>query len=401
MNVARSGRVVLAPDKFKGSLSGSAVATCLAHGMREVFPEADIVVAPVADGGEGTVDAALAHGFDAIEAAARGPLRTTVRATLAVRGDTAIVELAQASGLPLLTPGSYRALAATTYGTGELISAALDAGCTRVILGLGGSASTDGGAGMLQALGATLRDADGFVLAPGVGSALATYVVDLTTLDPRLSATSFVIATDVDNVLLGAAGAARVFAPQKGATPDEVDQLEAALERWQRLVHAAVGSDHSTRPGSGAAGGTGFAALAALGATVRPGVEVLLEITGFDDLLRGAALVVTGEGSLDTQSLGGKTPIGVARAASRSGVPTVAVAGRTTLDRAQLDEAGFASTYTLQDLEPDLDTCMREAPRLLQEIGSLIALHHLDMPTRATSGRVIKRGEERVTLISP
>jgi glycerate kinase len=293
-------------------------------------------------------------------------LRSTVRATLAVRGDTAIVELAQASGLSLLTPDSYRALAATTYGTGELISAALDVGCSHVILGLGGSATTDGGAGMLQALGATLRDADGAVLAPGAGSALTTYA-------------------DVDNVLVGASGAARVFAPQKGANPDEIDELEAGIERWRRLIHAAIGIDHSMRPGAGAAGGAGFAALAALGATTRPGVDVLLQLTRFDDLVRGAALVVTGEGSLDTQTLGGKTPIGVARAARRYGVPTVAVAGRTTLDRRQLDEAGFASTYTLQDLEPDLDICMREAPRLLQQIGRLIA-HQLHGSGPALSG---------------
>jgi glycerate kinase len=363
-----TGTVVLAPDKFKGSATAEQVARSLRAGLLDVAPGTTVVEVPVADGGEGTVDAALRQGFRALPVRVRGPLGDPVDAVVAVRDRTAVVELALASGLALV--GSRPApTTATTYGTGQLVAAALDAGCTSIVLGLGGSASTDGGSGMLQALGAVLLDADGAPVPAGLGHPLRTHAVDLTRLDARLRDADVVVATDVDHPLLGRRGAAPVFAPQKGADARQVEALADALARWAALV----GPASAAAPGAGAAGGVGFAALAALGARVRPGVEVVLEIVGLAEQLAGARLVVTGEGSLDEQSAGGKTPVGVARAAAAAGVPAVAVAGRTTLAPDALRALGFTATYTLVEREPDVARCLAEAPALLRAVGREIA----------------------------
>jgi glycerate kinase len=368
-----AAHVVLAPDKFKGSLPATDVAAWLRAGILREQPLADVRIAPVADGGDGTLDAAVHSGFRRVDVEARGPLGDPVDAAIAVRGDTALVELAQASGLQLLAGTGLEPLTASSHGTGDLVRAALDQGCRTVILGLGGSALTDGGAGMVEALGAVLTGADGRPVAPGGGALPGLVSVDLAGLDPRVRLTTFVIASDVDNPLLGPAGAAAVYAPQKGATPADVELLEAGLTRWADAVAAAVGHDGSRAPGAGAAGGVGFAAMTMLGATSRPGLELLLEMTGFSDLLAGAGLVVTGEGSLDEQSLHGKAPVGVAQEAARHGVPAVAVAGRTTLGADVLHDAGFVATYTLEELEPDLARCIAEAGPLLERIGRRIA----------------------------
>jgi glycerate kinase len=373
-----SGHVVLAPDKFKGSLSAAAVATHLRAGLRAVAPDADVRLAPIADGGEGTVAAAVAGGFSRLAVRATGPLGAPVDAAIAVRGLTAVVELAQASGLQWLADEAREPMRATSFGTGELIRAALDAGCGTVILGLGGSASTDGGAGMLQALGVRLATRDGTEPDRGGAALRDLDRVDLRGLDPRIRATTFVIASDVDNPLLGRGGAAAVFGPQKGATPEQVGELENALGRWADAVAAAVGRDHSAEPGTGAAGGVGFGATAVLGARSQPGIDLLLELIGFSALLSGARLVVTGEGSLDEQSLHGKAPVGVARAALARAVPTVAVAGVTSLSAAALRRAGFAATYTLHQLQPNLKRSMAEAGPLLERIGERIAEEWLE-----------------------
>jgi glycerate 2-kinase len=373
-------RVVLAPDKFKGSLTAPEVAEALKTGLLQACPNAHVVTAPIADGGEGTVDAALANGFTPHRHAVLGPLGTPVEATFAVRERTAIIELAQASGLHLLPapgPTDETATRSTTYGTGQLVRAALDAGCTEIVLGLGGSATTDGGSGVLHALGATLTDENGANLAPGTGHPLNVHSVDLTTLDPRLGEVSLVAATDVDNPLCGPRGAAAVFGPQKGAGPGAVPVLDRALRDWAKLASMtpAPGSAPADRAtdidlqGGGAAGGVGFAA-ALMGARLRPGIEVIMEVAGIHDLIAQATLVVTGEGSLDDQSLGGKAPIGVAQAARRVGVPVVAVAGRSTLSVEDLIEAGFASVYALLDREPNVTTCLTQATRLLRAIGA-------------------------------
>jgi glycerate kinase len=295
-----------------------------------------------------------------------------VEAVFATQGSTAVVELAQASGLQLLPdpgPSPHTAAAATTYGTGELLVAALDAGATRIVLGLGGSATTDGGAGMLQALGATFRDDEGQVLRPGAAHPSAIASADLAGLDPRIAEAEVVVATDVDNPLCGPGGAAAVFSPQKGATAALAVALDQELQRWSRVLAEAGVTASPEHAGAGAAGGVGFAALGALGSSARPGVDVVLEIIGFEHLLAEACLVVTGEGSLDEQSLGGKAPMGVLRAAQEQGVPTTVVAGRCTLDPVVLARAGFLAVHTLQDREPDLTTCILEAARLLREVG--------------------------------
>ncbi len=375
-------RVVIAPDKFKGSLEAPEVCASLAAGLLAVRPDAEVVSVPVADGGEGTVAAALASGFTALAVTVSGPLGDPVVARIAVRGEVAVVEMAAASGLAVLPRGAdgtprLDALRASSGGTGELVRAALDAGCTTVVLGVGGSANTDGGAGLLTALGARLLDGGGRPLGPGGAALAGVERVDLSGLDPRLARTSVVLAADVTNPLLGPVGAAAVFGPQKGASAADVDTLDAALARFADRLAAALGEDprtHAEAEGAGAAGGVGYAALAVLGAVRRPGVEVVLELVGLADRLAGVDVVITGEGSLDGQSLGGKTPVGVARAARAAGVPRViAVCGRTTLTTAQAATAGFDQVHALAALEPDPQRSMREAARLLTEVGAAIA----------------------------
>ncbi|MBO9626024.1 MAG: glycerate kinase [Microbacterium sp.] len=366
-------RILIASDKFKGSATGAQVAAAVERGIRTVFPDAVIDAVPVADGGEGTVDAAVASGFEAVTATVTGPTGEPVSARFAVRGPQAIIEMAAASGLDVLPRGEKAPLTATSRGTGELIAAALDRGCTSIVLGVGGSANTDGGAGMLGALGVALHTASGPV-APG-GAALADLQsVDVSGLDPRLADATIVLASDVDNPLLGDRGAAAVFAPQKGASADDVAALEAGLSRFSTLLEQQPGVRLSaSAPGAGAAGGVGYAALAVLGASREPGIDVVQRLTGLADRIVGADLVVTGEGSLDDQSLGGKTPLGVAAAARAAGVPVVAVCGRSTLSEEQAVAAGFLRVYPLSDLEPDPAVSIANAKLLLVEVGRRLA----------------------------
>jgi len=386
-------RIVVAPDKFKGSLPAAEVAAAVAAGLREVSGDAEIVTLPVADGGDGTADAAVAAGFERVPVTAAGPLGDPVRASYARRGEVAVVELAGVCGLGRL-PGRQRApLTASSFGAGEVLRTALAAGARQVVLGVGGSASTDGGAGLLQALGARVLDGRGESLGLEVGGRRlaggadlgSVAALDLSSLDPRLrpagcgasGAAELTLAADVDNPLTGPDGAAAVYGPQKGASPADVARLDAGLERWAAVVAAAVGTDWSRAPGAGAAGGVGFAALAVLGARLRPGIELVLELTGFTSRLAGADLVITGEGSLDAQSLAGKAPVGVARAAARLGIPVVAVAGRSTLTPPELAAAGIAAVYPLTAIEPDLGRCHAEAAGLLRQVGRLIARDRL------------------------
>ena len=367
-------RVIVAPDKFKGSLTAIQVAAHLEVGLRTGQPDLEIAQLPLADGGEGTVDAAVSAGFHRVSARVSGPTGQLVDACLAVRGDTAVVELAEASGLSRLPGGRPAPLTASSRGTGELLRVALDAGCRQVVLAIGGSACTDGGAGMLQALGMRLLDRAERELAPGAVPLLDLDHVDLSGLDPRLSQTAVTLASDVDNPLLGPSGAATIYGPQKGAGPADIPRLEAALTRWASILCREIGPhDPADQPGAGAAGGVGFAALAILAAHRRPGVDVLLELVGFDAAVREADLVVTGEGSLDDQSLYGKAPVGVAAAARVHGVSTVAVAGRCSLTAAQLFAAGFDRAYPLTDIEPDLGRCMSQAGSLVEQVGGRIA----------------------------
>ena len=370
-------KIVVAPDKFKGSLPATKVAAAIAAGLHAGRPGAEVVTIPVADGGEGTVDAAVAAGYERVPVTAAGPAGDPVRASYARRGEVAVVELAGVCGLARLPGGRPAPLTASSFGAGEVLRAALEAGARRIILGVGGSASTDGGAGLLQALGARVLDTSGEPVRPGGAGLREVAALDLTGLHRALYPADIILAADVDNPLTGPDGAAEVYGPQKGASPAEVAALDAGLRRWAAVVAAAVGRDWSRTPGAGAAGGVGFAALAVLGATRRPGIELVLDLAGFETALDGADLVITGEGSLDAQSLAGKTPVGVARAAARRGIAVVAVAGRSTLREAELAAAGIAAVYPLTDLEPDLERCRAEADRLLRRTGQMIARDRL------------------------
>ncbi|MEU1420376.1 glycerate kinase [Kitasatospora sp. NPDC005751] len=367
------GHVVVAPDKFKGTLEGAEVAAQIAAGIRRAAPGVEVRELPVADGGEGTLAAALAAGFSRIPAKVAGPTGLPVDAALAVRGDTAVVELAQSSGLARLPGGRTAPLAAGSYGVGQLIGRAVSLGAKRIVLGLGGSACTDGGAGMVQALGAGLRDADGAELPPG-GAALRKLArLDLGPLADVLTGVEVVVACDVDNPLLGPRGATAVYGPQKGADGDDLVVLEEGLTRFADVVGEAVGRDVREAPGAGAAGGVGFAALALLGATMRPGIELMLELLGFDEAVRGARLVVTGEGCLDAQTLHGKAPAGVAAAAARAGVRVAAVAGRLELSEREWRAAGFTAAYALTDLAEQPGDSMTRAGELAEVAGERLA----------------------------
>ncbi|WP_062443394.1 glycerate kinase [Herbidospora daliensis] len=379
----RVGHVVIAPDKFKGSLTAPEVAHRVAAGLGDV----PVVLLPVADGGDGTVDAVAACGFTRVEVEVTGPTGQPVRASYAVKDDTAVVEMAEASGLRRL-PGGLEPLTATSYGTGELIAHALRGGATKIVLGLGGSACTDGGTGLARALGARFLDASGAELPLGGGALVNLATIDLSGFDA--GAAEYVVASDVDNPLLGPHGAAAVYAPQKGADADQVKLLETGLARLAAVaVHThgltgAVEHDGIVRamgvagqPGAGAAGGVGFAALAFLDAAIRPGIAYLLGLLDFDTHVEGARLVVTGEGSLDEQSLRGKAPVGVANAAMRHGVPVVAVCGRRSVAADDLRKAGIEAAYALTDLEPDPEICMAQAGPLLERLVAGSVKAHL------------------------
>ena len=370
-------KIVVAPDKFKGSLPAAQVADAIAAGLRTALPSAEVVTIPVADGGDGTVDAAVAAGFERMPVTVDGPTGEPVRASYARRGEVAVVELACACGLVRLPGGRREPLTASSFGAGQALAAALTAGARRIIFGVGGSASTDGGAGLLQALGARVLDARGDPLGRGGAALRDVAALDLAGLHPALRTCSVILATDVANPLTGPDGAAEVYGPQKGATPDQVRELASGLCRWAAVVAEATGSDRSRAPGAGAAGGVGFAALAVLGAEPRPGIGLVLDLAGFDAALDGAALVITGEGSLDTQTLAGKAPMGVAQAAARRGIPVVAVAGRSTLTEGERARTGITAVYTLSDLEPDPARSSSQASVLLRRVGQAVARDRL------------------------
>ncbi|MFJ1733339.1 glycerate kinase [Streptomyces sp. NPDC088254] len=366
--------MLVAADKFKGSLTAVQVAERVTAGLRRAVPGVEVEALPVADGGDGTVAAAVAAGFERREVRVAGPLGDEVTAAFAVRGETAVVEMAEASGLQRLPAGVFAPLTASTYGSGELLRAALDAGVRTIVFGVGGSATTDGGAGMLSALGARLLDAHGEPVAPGGGGLADIARADLSGLDPRLDSVELILASDVDNPLTGPKGAPAVYGPQKGASPDDVAALDAALARYAKVLEAAAGpkaAQYAVAPGAGAAGGIGYGALL-LGARFRAGIEVMLEVLGFAPALEWAQLVVTGEGSLDEQTLHGKAPAGVAAAARAAGKDVVAVCGRVTLPPEALGRAGIRRVYALTEVEPDVARCIAEAGPILERTAERI-----------------------------
>lgn len=322
-------KILVAPDKFKGTLSALQVGRAVARGLMHALPAADIEVCPVADGGDGTAETmAEALGGTMVARTVSGPLGEPATAQFALAGSTAVIEMAAASGLRLVCPDELRPLDASTYGTGELLAVVLDEGCTRIIVGIGGSATTDGGAGMAQALGARLLDDEEKPLGRGGGQLCRLGRIDTSGLPDRLPTTNVLVACDVDNPLLGSRGAAGVYARQKGATAAEAERLEECLARFADVVERDLGVDVRDLPGGGAAGGLGAGMVAFCGAALRPGIEIVLEALDFERRLERADVVVTGEGMLDGQTASGKTPMGVARAAKRHGLRVIAVVGR-------------------------------------------------------------------------
>jgi glycerate 2-kinase len=361
-------RVVVCLDKFRGSLDARSACAAVAAGLTRTSA-ARVVAVPMADGGEGTVDALVEAGYTRIVVTVQDARGEPLLAAFAVRGPQAVIEMAQASGHA--PPGRRpQPLLASTYGTGQLVSAALDRGPADVVITAGGSGTTDGGAGLLQALGARLLDAAGQPLPPG-GAALAQLAsADLSGLDPRLAEVRIVVATDVDNPLLGPTGAATVFGPQKGASAEDVVVLEAGLTRLADVLEPATGRCRRDAPGAGAAGGLGFGAMAGLGAERISGAEFLSTELGLPAAIHAATLVIVGEGRLDAQSRHGKALAVVAELARRAGVPVVAVAGDIQLDAAELAALNVRAGYSLLARAGDQATAMRRAAELLTEIGA-------------------------------
>jgi glycerate kinase len=369
-------KIVIAPDSFKDSLSAQGVADAIALGLAQVWPDAQLIKCPMADGGEGTVESILAACEGELRRTlVRGPLGAMVEAAWGwlPQSHTAIIEMAEASGLQLVPVAQRDACISSTFGTGQLIRAALDAGAQRVILAIGGSATNDGGAGAVQALGVKLLDAEGQTLSPG-GLALAQLArVDLSDIDPRLAQVRFDIAADVNNPLCGPHGASAIFGPQKGASPVQVEQLDRALGHFADHCAAALRNDVRDEPGSGAAGGLGFAAKAFLGAQFKAGVEVVGELVGLAEAVADADLVITGEGRFDAQTLRGKTPFGVARVARQHCVPVIVIAGTLGEGYQALYEHGIDAAFALASGPMTLEQACAEAPRLLRERATDIA----------------------------
>lgn len=357
-------KIVIAADAYKESLSALEVATQIEAGFREVFPDWQYTKVPVADGGEGTVAALVAaSGGRVIDCTVSGPLGSPAPAFFGLTGDgrTAVIEMAAASGLALLPPAERAPLRTSTAGVGELILAALDAGARRFIIGIGGSASNDGGAGLAQALGVQLLDAAGAPIGPGGGALAALARIDTAGLDVRLQDCHVDVACDVDNPLVGPTGASAVFGPQKGATPAMVGQLDRNLRHYGDLLQRDLGMRLHDLPGGGAAGGLGAALVAFLGARLRPGVEVVAQALGLEALVAQADLVITGEGRLDSQSLHGKTPVGVARLAQRHGKPVIAIAGSLGDGAALLHGHGIDAMFAVVHRACTLEQALAEA----------------------------------------
>lgn len=363
-------KLLICPDSFKDALPASEAARAIAEGARRADPSIEIDECPMADGGEGSLDALLAAtGAERRSARVQDALGRPCEAAWGwhASSGTAYIELAEASGLQALSREERTALHSTTHGVGELILAALDAGARRLLITLGGSATNDGGAGMLTALGARLLDESGQPLAPG-GAALEHLAqLDLDGLDSRLADVQVEAAVDVDNPLLGERGASAIFGPQKGASEADVTRLDDALARLADQAREVTGQDLRDQPGAGAAGGMGFAVAAFLGGRMRPGIEMIMEQAGMAERLESADLVITGEGQLDGQSLSGKTPIGISRAARAQGVPVIVLAGRMAPGWQAALEEGVSAAFTLADGPMDLDEALSRCADLLRD----------------------------------
>lgn len=357
-------KIIIAPDSYKESLTAMEVAEAIEAGFKKIFTDAEYIKLPMADGGEGTVQSLVdATSGSIVTCDVTGPLGQTVEGFFGLMGDgsTAIIEMAAASGLHLVEPERRNPLVTTTFGTGELVKAALDRGVKHIIVGIGGSATNDGGIGMAQALGAKLLDADGNALGFGGGELSKLASIDLSELDPRLAEIRLEVACDVDNPLCGSKGASHVFGPQKGATPEMVERLDSNLAHYAEVIKSTNGRDVVDTAGAGAAGGLGAALLGLFDAELRPGIQIVMDAVNLSEVVKDADLVITGEGRIDSQTIHGKTPIGVARTAKQFDIPVIAIAGSTAKDCAVVHEHGIDAAYSVVLGATDLPTALKEA----------------------------------------
>jgi len=365
-------KIVIAPDSFKGSLSAGQVADCIAEGIHRVSPDIEVLCIPLADGGEGTVEALVkaTHG-SIIPVRATDPLGHEIDSSFGILGDgkTAVVEMAAASGIQLIPESLRNPMLTTTYGTGELILQALETGCEQLILGIGGSATNDGGVGMAQALGGKFLDRNGCDVGFGGGKLADIYSIDLSKMDSRIGNVWITVACDVTNPLTGSNGASAVFGPQKGATPEMVQELDAGLKHLAEIIRRDLGLDVENSPGAGAAGGMGAATLAFLKAELKSGIEIILEATRFNEHISDADLVITGEGRIDSQTLQGKTINGVLRAARAFDVPVLAIGGGVENGGYELSGHGDVAVFSIVNKPMLLDEACADAPALISRIS--------------------------------
>lgn len=369
-------KIAVAPDSFKESLSAVEVARAIAKGLKKVLPEAEVLEIPMADGGEGTVETLTKDtGGQIIGCDVTGPLGEKIRkARFGILGDgnTAVIEMAASSGLALVPPEKRNPLKTTTYGTGELIRAALDRGVSRIIIGIGGSATVDGGAGMAQALGGQLLDKNGQNIGFGGGELARLEKIDLTTLDSRIEKTEVIVASDVTNPLVGKKGAARIFGPQKGATAEMVETLEKNLHHLSEVIERDVGIKVGNRLGAGAAGGLGAGLVAFLGAKPRRGINVVLQAVHFQERIKDCDLVITGEGRIDNQSVFGKTTVGVAKASKELGLPVIAIVGSVGEGADQVLSHGIDAYFSILSTPMNLEEAFASSHKLIVECAAQI-----------------------------
>ncbi|MGA9224768.1 MAG: glycerate kinase [Mesobacillus sp.] len=374
-------KIVIAPDSFKESLTALEVAQAIEKGMKKVLPDADFIKVPMADGGEGTVQSLVdATGGKIISKTVTGPLGEPVEAFFGISGDekTAVIEMAAASGLHLVPAEKRNPLITTTRGTGELIAAALDYGIERIIIGIGGSATNDGGAGMAKALGIKLLNSEGNEIGDGGGALGDIAAIDMANIDLRVATVSIEVACDVDNPLTGPKGASSIFGPQKGANPEMVRLLDGNLHHFAEMILRDVGKDIEQIAGAGAAGGLGAGLMAFLSAELKRGVDIVLEATALEGQLKDADFVITGEGKIDAQTVFGKTPIGVAKAAKKHSIPVIAIAGNVGTDSHVVHEHGVDAVFSIVPgiipLSDAFENASVYVERLAENIASVIKL---------------------------
>ena len=369
-------KIVVAPDSFKGSVSALEAARAIEQGIRRVFPEAVIEKVPMADGGEGTVQSLVdATGGHIRTHRVLAPLGNEVDAKFGILadGETAVIEMASASGLTLVAPDERNPLRTTTYGTGQLIHAALEAGCRRLIIGIGGSATNDGGVGMAEALGVRSLDADGNQIPRGGGNLGQLRSIDITGLHPAIAETETVVACDVNNPLTGPDGASYVYGPQKGATPEMIETLDTCLAHFDKVLTETLGKSFNDTPGAGAAGGLGAGLMAFLNAELKLGVDIMIDAVKLEERIKGASLVFTGEGQLDFQTAFGKTPVGVAKVAKAHNIPVIAIAGGIAEGAEAVYEAGIDAMLGIVQEPMSLNDAIGDATRLIADTAEQAA----------------------------